>query len=102
MNKADFLKLMQYPREWLEWEMYPDELFKLQISKYQPGHEQGSEHDRNGAFHWWMKREPSVEQLRKLLRLTHLDPDKPMAEDVRARLRTLKNYDLSMDIGQQE
>jgi hypothetical protein len=97
VKKSEFLTLMQYPSEWLEWDMYPDELFNLQVSNFQPGHEQGAEHDRNGAFHWWIRKEPSAEELRKLIQLTHLDPDRPMATDVRTRLRKLPNYEPSMD-----
>lgn len=97
MKKSDFLKLMAYPTEWEQWNMYPDELFERQLSRYEPGHEQGAEHDRNGAFHWWIKKRPTKDQLRKLIKLTYLDPDRPMAEDVRERLRKLDNYDAQME-----
>ena len=52
MTKDQFLSLMGFPKEWDVWGMYPDELFEAQLSLYQPGDEQGAEHDRNGAFHW--------------------------------------------------
>lgn len=97
MEKSGFLKLMGYPAEWEHWNMYPDELFEMQLSRYESGHEQGAEHDRNGAFHWWIKKRPTKDQLRKLINLTYLDPDPPMAEDVRAHLRKLDNYEAQME-----
>ena len=99
MTKLEFLKLMQFPIEWAEWDMYPDRLFDLQVSGYKPGHEAGAEHDRNGAFHWWMKREPDKAQIRKLFQLTYLDPDQPLAKDVRNRLRGLRNYESEIEQG---
>ena len=51
MTKDEFLALMNFPSEWKEWEMYPDELWQGQIASYVPGDELGSEHDRNEAFH---------------------------------------------------
>lgn len=93
MNKEEFLKRMHYPKEWLDWGMYPDELFEGQLALYKPGDERGSEHDRNGAFHWWLKRSPTKEQLKKLVALSFLDPDSLMAEDVRGHIANAKNCD---------
>jgi hypothetical protein len=92
MTKDEFLELMKFPRQWDEWGMFPDELVEIQLSGYESGHENASEHDRNGAFHWWLRRDPTVEQLIKLLKLTHLDPDQLMAEDVRSYIRKASNY----------
>ncbi|BDU20397.1 hypothetical protein DYGSA30_18540 [Dyella sp. GSA-30] len=83
MTKAEFLTLMRFPMEWLSWNLYPDELFEGQFGLYEPGHERGSEHDRNGAFHWWLNRDPDTDTLWKLLSLTKLDPDQLMAQDAR-------------------
>lgn len=83
MNKHEFLTLMQFPEEWLEWDLYPDELFEIQRSGYKQGHEEGSEHDRNGAFHWWLRQEPKASVLMQLAKLTFLDPDPLMAANVR-------------------
>jgi len=83
MNKYEFLSLMKFPPEWQEWGLYPDELFLGQLDLYKPGDERGSEHDRNGAFHWWLKRQPDSDILRKLLLLTHMDCDQVMAADAR-------------------
>jgi len=83
MNKTEFLSLMRYPPEWMEWEMYPDALFEKQREMYQPGDERGAEHDRNGAFHWWLKQKLTADQLAKLVALSFKDPDPIMADDVR-------------------
>lgn len=93
MKKEEFVKLMNYPKEWLDWGMYPDELFEGQVALYKPGDERGSEHDRNGAFHWWLKRSPTKEQLKKLVALTFLDPDSLMGEDVRTYIEKANNCD---------
>ena len=73
--------------------MYPDGLFQSQVSRYQAGHEEGSEHDRNGAFHWWLHRKMSTEELEKLLRLTFFDPDPMLGNDVRMYIRALPDFD---------
>ena len=63
--------------------MYPDGLYQRQVESYQAGNEDASEHFRNGAFHWWLKRDPSDDLLTKLIFLTTQDPDRAMARDVR-------------------
>ena len=93
MTKLEFVILFAYPRQWLEWDMFPDELFLQQSTPYKPGDERGSEHDRNGAFHWWLRRDPTKEQLRKLVALSRLDPDPDMAEDVRRYISKAKSCD---------
>jgi hypothetical protein len=96
MNKSEFLGLMGYPVEWLEWNMYPDELFEKQLHMYRGGDERGAEHDRNGAFHWWLTQRISADQLRKLALLAFKDPDPIMAEDVRKHIEVRK--DLPQDV----
>lgn len=96
LTKAAFLELMRFPAQWNEWEMYPDELFQVQRNFYQPGNEVGAEHDRCGAFHWWLKKCPSKDQLRKLVELSYLDQDQLMAEDVRRHIRQAKNFDAEL------
>lgn len=93
MTKAEFLRLMRFPSEWDTFGMYPDDLFQSQMSNYQVGHEEGSEHDRNGAFHWWLRRDLRKEQLEKLLRLTVLDPDPALGADVRTYIRKAPAFD---------
>ena len=82
MTKTEFLELMRFPTEWLEFGMYPDALFEWQIGGYEPGHENGAEHDRNGAFHWWLKKQPSKSELQLLIRLAAIDPDPFIGEDI--------------------
>lgn len=79
MTKNDFIKLMQYPREWVEWDMLPDELINGQLADYEPGSERASERVRNAAFHFWLQRTPSKDMLLKLIKLSHLDPDPLMS-----------------------
>lgn len=79
MTKNDFIKLMQYPREWTEWAMLPDELINEQLADYEPGSEQASERVRNAAFHFWLQRTPSKDMLLKLIKLSYLDPDPLMS-----------------------
>jgi len=73
---------MRFPIEWDTLGMYPQELAKLQIELYEPGHEQGSEHDRNGAFHWWLRQGPARRQVENLRRLAELDPDRLLGQDM--------------------
>lgn len=96
MEKNIFLAFMNFPKEWLEYGMYPDELFYSQLHLYQPGDEEGSEHYRNGAFHWWLKRKPTTEQLSNLVKLTFLDPDALMGNDVRNYMRFAYNFDTTI------
>jgi hypothetical protein len=83
MNYENWLQLMKFPEEWTTWELLPNELKEIQLSGYEPGHEEASEHDRHGAFQWWLKHDPSPEILIKLARLTWLDPDSKMGGSVR-------------------
>jgi hypothetical protein len=93
MTKAEFLALMRFPTEWETLGMYPDDLFSWQRAGYVPGHEQGAEHDRNGAFHWWLRRQPSKHQLTNLVRLAALDPDPMLANDLRQYIYRSKSFD---------
>ncbi len=88
---------MHFPIEWESLGMYPDELYLWQVSGYEPGHENGSEHDRNGAFHWWLKRNPTRGQVENLVRLAAYDPDPMLGEDVRQYIRKAKNFDAELD-----
>ncbi len=92
MTKLEFLRLMRFPAEWLDLEMYPDELFEWQVKGYKPGHESGAEHDRNGAFHWWLKKTPSKVELQKLVHLAAVDPDTFLSNDVRNYIRRSPFY----------
>ena len=92
MKAEEFLNLMNFPKKWQELEMYPDTLSEIQISGYKPGNECASEHDRAGAFHWWLKQEPTEEQLIKLMKLAYLDPEPLMGEDIKGYIEKSKNY----------
>ncbi len=83
MDHETWLRLMKFPPEWKSWEMIPDELAAIQLNGYTPGDENSPEHDRHGAFQWWLKVAPASETLLKLVRLSWLDPDEPMAGYVR-------------------
>lgn len=79
MTKNEFIKLMQYPREWIEWDMLPDELINGQLAEYEPDSEQASERYRSAAFHFWLRRGPSKDILLKLIKLSYFDPDPLMS-----------------------
>lgn len=93
MDEATFLTLMNFPSEWKELGMFPAALSRELRARYRPGQEDGSEHDRNGAFHWWLRQNPSAEHLLILIRLTELDPDPLMASDVRRYIARSGNAD---------
>ena len=91
MTKAEFLQLMRFPPEWEALGMYPQELFEFQAGRYEPGHERGSEHDRNGVFHWLLRRCPSSREAENLRRLASADPDRALGEDMLRYLRDPTN-----------
>lgn len=77
--------------------MYPDELAHIQVNGYEAGHENASEHDRCGAFHWWLKRGPTESELKKLMFLASIDPDPLMGEDIRKYIQRSKSYSLEVE-----
>lgn len=83
MTRDEFIKLMQYPREWAEWNMLPEELINGQLAEYKSGCERASERYRSAAFHFWLKRKPSKEILIKLIKLSYFDPDPLMSYSLR-------------------
>jgi hypothetical protein len=92
MNRDAYLSLMQFPKEWTDWEMVPGLFVDLQSAQYEPGHEDGSEHDRHGVFQWWLKQNPTAEQLVLLARLSWIDPDPLMAGYVRECIQAQPNF----------
>ncbi|MGH8038256.1 MAG: hypothetical protein ACREPD_10970 [Stenotrophomonas sp.] len=86
MTADEYLALMQFPKEWKDYGLIPEDLLSQLIATYQPGMENSSEHDRNGAFHWWLKRSPDETVLAQLVTLSYLDPDQLMAADVRSHI----------------
>ena len=89
MTKVEFLQLMRFPTEWDTLGMYPQELFERQVGLYRPGDERGAEHDRNGAFHWWLRQGPTRAQVESLRHLARLDPDPLLGEDMLLHLDDL-------------
>lgn len=85
--------MMQFPPEWESWCLVPEEWLRGALASYVPGNEQGSEHDRHGAFQWWLKREPSKGILLKLAQLSWLDPDQQMAAYVRECISKAATHD---------
>lgn len=83
--------------EWLNLDMYPDLLFLKQLNGYEVGHEDSSEHDRNGAFHWWLKKKPSKDELMKLVRLALIDPDQFLSEDIIRYIKKSSHFDRDVD-----
>jgi len=94
MKTEDYLELMRFPKEWQELEMVPDEEFVSEhIFHLKPGMEHTPEHARHEAFHYWLAREPSTDQLVRLTKLSLLDPDAEMGESIRAVILKLGNCD---------
>lgn len=92
IDRNEFLKVMQFPPQWESLGMYPEALAYIQIKGYESGHEEASEHDRCGAFHWWLKRVPTESELMKLMFLASIDPDYLMGEGIRKYIRKSDNY----------
>lgn len=91
---------MKFPKEWLDYGMYPEDLWEFQKNGFDEEHVEASEHDRNGAFHWWLRKDPTKDELIKLVKLTFLDPDPIMAADVRSHIRKHPNADQDViDLG---
>ena len=93
MNRAEFLKLMEFPGEWELWNMIPPDWLSGAMEEYRPGQEESPEHYRNGAFHWWIRSEPSKQDLITLARLSLIDPEQIMAvEDWQVEIRKATNF----------
>lgn len=90
-TKEKLAEVLQFPKEWLEWKMYPDSLFSEHRKLFQPGNESDSENERNETFHHWLSRELTEDQLLKLVRLSQLDPDPNMAKDIKDHINKHKN-----------
>jgi hypothetical protein len=91
LTKEKLARLLHFPKEWLAWKMYPDEIFLAHRKLFQPGNESDSENERNETFHYWLSRELTEDQLIKLVKLSLLDPDPMMAENTQAHIRKHKN-----------
>lgn len=97
MDRAEYLRLMQFPEQWETWDMLPSEWLSGAMASFERGMEAASEHDRHGAFQWWLKRNPSPDRLAVLARLALLDPDQVMADAVREQIRAAASYNLDVE-----
>ena len=87
MDKIAFARHLKYPPEWVEWNMYTDELFQVQLGSYQHDEDIGEgEHYRYGAFRYWLQRKLTTVQSENLVKLSFLDPDQFMARNVRQEI----------------
>jgi len=87
VGKAKFLWFLEFPHEWLEFELYPDEVWKLQQIDFEKDREEkgwmalpekyglGSEHYRYAAFRWWLSQNVTSFVFEKLKRAVEKDPD---------------------------
>ena len=106
MTKEEFLEFLDFPREWLEYSLYPDELFMIQkaamskdemtcrlsLKKYGLG----SEHYRYGAF-WWVIKNIGYSALDGLKTVMEKDPDEIMRGAALNDLVKLRNYETCYD-----
>jgi hypothetical protein len=83
MDRESYLRLMEFPPEWSEWGMLPEQVIDNLIKSYRPGSENGAEHDRHGVFQWWIRMGATEYQFVALARLSWLDPDELMGNYVR-------------------
>ena len=90
-TKNRLATLLDFPEEWLAWEMYPEEIFLEHRKQFLPGNESDSENERNEVFHHWLAKELSEEQLIQLVQLSQLDPDPLMVEDIQNHIQKHKN-----------
>lgn len=94
MTRDEFIRLMQYPPEWREWDMLPGPLIDAQIAEYLSGRQHAPAHYRNAACHFWLQRQPEKDTLLNLIRLSYLDPDPLVSYAFRTEhLASLENVD---------
>lgn len=74
------LRLFGYPREWLEFGLLDEEIFRAQIEAYRGGEDRNTEHYRFAAFRALLERAAFDDQLvERYLTLAERDPDPGMA-----------------------
>jgi len=93
MDKYSFSEIISLPKQWVDAEMYPDEIFHGQFSEFVKDGEQldcqglveGAEHYRNGVYWYWIKnqRNCDIDKLREMLAL---EPDVKMRRWVLSQL----------------
>ena len=77
LTKNKLAEILHFPKEWLEWKMYPEELFLEHRKLFQPGNESDSENERNETFHHWLSRELTEVQLLRLISYPNSTPTPP-------------------------
>ena len=92
MNKLDFLKLMEFPEAWRD--MYPDELYNIQLGCYKPGDERSPEHFRYGAFLWWLKNRLSHDDIVKIKNLAEQEEEFGIRDEILGMIRNAEAYRL--------
>jgi hypothetical protein len=90
-TKDKLAEVLLFPKEWLEWKMYPDSLFFEHRKQFQPGNESDSENERSETFHHWLSKELTEDQILKLTQLSQLDPDPAMAKYIQNHIDKHKN-----------
>lgn len=90
--KKLFLSRLMAHIDWMNFGMYPDELFMIQVIRHKKRHEQSSEHNRNGMFQFWLNKKMSNEEMIKLKKLALLDCDKSLQDFI---LKQIENYEIN-------
>jgi len=94
VNKVMFSEKIKLSREWIEHDMYPDDVFEAQCQIFLT--EKGSlevemrdpEHYRNGLYWYWFKQLHRCDLL-LLRKLLLLETDKPMLKYLLKELEAL-------------
>jgi hypothetical protein len=81
------MKLMKFPSDWDE--MYPEELFAIQVNAYEPGAENAAEHFRFGAFLWWLRKNLTQQQLNKIRKLAEVEEDYGVRDEVLGMINSM-------------
>ena len=104
IDKERFMKLLRFPDEWKDLDIYSDDLFSRQlqcllqdigeeelVKRYERGtFGGGEEHYRAGASHWIIANEPDTSRLRGLRRALENDPDQRMGRALIEELDLLR------------
>jgi hypothetical protein len=78
VDRKKFLEKCQFPKEWLEWDMLPNEilekLYRLHQSNTEKDNEEGGyRNSRLDVFFYWLAGDLTEEHIRKLFRLSSLE-----------------------------
>lgn len=74
--KKIFLNRIKADINWINLDMYPDELFVIQAVNHKKKHEKSPEHNRYGMFLWWLiKKNIQKKEMENLKQLALIDED---------------------------